>query len=836
MTGMIDAEIFTALNLSAPGPHPSISCAQWSGDGQLVVCTKSAVFILTPDLGINFENPSLLKTDRRNLQEHGSKDPGLDLGWHRNLIELDRNIAHSWASDTQECGGINLGSLDISWRSVAVSPGNLSNASTGSGSLVVVMNTNLELSLWFAAKNHLKEAWTKIQDITSTLKELPPPQERSPQDRHLLLKVLQAQVNCMAWSQQSDFGVRPSILVDGSILALGNRAGSIIFMRYDGERSLTPIRVLQVGDEWVVRLAWGAWKSYEPYYTESFLACGLASGAIVLIYVRQHLEASSFSGSFSPSFTVHVEFSVLDAHPSDPDGRSITALAWIDRPEVSQEKPTLFYAKPGLFHFYRMSVTVTEGIIPLPKGEVLGVLHVQRQATSVDSSPFYPVSGLARLADTENDILIVALFDGSIHAVHDACTSPSMDATEQAQSIGAYDSESSMNGINSTQLSHTTRRAITQAEGGSLRCIDVGRISGVVDFDGLGTILWLHETCRPTDFSYKHEAKHNSMLVVARLWQNPKEHDFLLSYLSRAFERPRSILGHAPSSILRPILLHLCQRKTFDVVWTRVLPLLAPGLDDAKYANGLPRWSRGLDEEIKRAIRRNLAIELYGWDAFHSLRLRLAVADYCWKMASGEEIREQFGTAAQTLLSSISHRFMRILVRHLAAVIESLTEQELPFLMRVIVQSLLAGSPEDLTTEAHALSEATKVKFANVDPDAFGLTEMCPACRSPIPLENLLTAICPNGHTWARCSITSFVLATPMVRTCTGCTRKAFLAPSSRTQSSPGSNTIDPSASVGLPPTSNLWIPDAGRSWFVDELLEAARFCLYCGNRFVRIL
>ena len=140
-------------------------------------------------------------------------------------------------------------------------------------------------------------------------------------------------------------------------------------------------------------------------------------------------------------------------------------------------------------------------------------------------------------------------------------------------------------------------------------------------------------------------------------------------------------------------------------------------------------------------------------------------------MSPNEEIREQFGKAAQGLLSGISHRFMRILVRHLAALIESLTgetfplillsakqsdgislnsEQELPFLMRVIVQSLLAGSPEDLTTEAHALSEATKTKFASVAPEAFGLTETCPACRSTIPLENLLTAACPNGHAWGK--------------------------------------------------------------------------------------
>ena len=77
------------------------------------------------------------------------------------------------------------------------------------------------------------------------------------------------------------------------------------------------------------------------------------------------------------------------------------------------------------------------------------------------------------------------------------------------------------------------------------------------------------------------------------------------------------------------------------------------------------------------------------------------------------------------------------------------TERDLPFLMRVIVQSLLAGSPPDLAAQAHALSEVAKAKFVDVSPDAFGLTEFCPACRAPIPLENLLTAVCPGGHAWS---------------------------------------------------------------------------------------
>ena len=242
----------------------------------------------------------------------------------------------------------------------------------------------------------------------------------------------------------------------------------------------------------------------------------MANGAVVLIHVCQRLEAASTS--FSPTFTVQAEYSVLDLSPSGPDGSGITALAWIERLELPHEKvidpiflslsaayssitpagspsikPTLFYAKPGVFHFYRISVSLTEAITSVPNGEILGAVEVQRQGTSVDSSPFYPVSGYGRVADMESDILIVTLFDGSIHVVRDACTSPNLDSVGQPQNIGPPDSEANTDGINSTQLSHLVRRAIVQAEGSPLRYVDVGRISGAVDFDGLGTILWLHE-------------------------------------------------------------------------------------------------------------------------------------------------------------------------------------------------------------------------------------------------------------------------------------------------------------------------------------------------------
>jgi len=157
---------------------------------------------------------------------------------------------------------------------------------------------------------------------------------------------------------------------------------------------------------------------------------------------------------------------------------------------------------------------------------------------------------------------------------------------------------------------------------------------------------------------------------------------------------------------------------------------------------------------------------------------------------------------------------------------------DIPFLQRSVILALLPRSPTDLSDEARALSERV-----HADQRLVGLAdaeEHCPACGLVIPLVDIAVAICSNDHRWstpcvsaendaelfvARCSITTFILSTPWVRTCIGCSRKAFLPLSMRTS-----------------PEQPSWLPSVARGWVVEELLEAVCRCLYCNNTFVRIL
>lgn len=155
--------------------------------------------------------------------------------------------------------------------------------------------------------------------------------------------------------------------------------------------------------------------------------------------------------------------------------------------------------------------------------------------------------------------------------------------------------------------------------------------------------------------------------------------------------------------------------------------------------------------------------------------------------------------------------------------------------MRMVIQSLLPGSPPDLTAEGKHLSSIAQAALPAPANNTFN--ELCPACQVEVPLQDITTAICSNGHTWgrsihivsviiinppypvARCSITTFILSTPLVRTCIGCSRKAFLPLST------------PNA-----PASQNWLPPAARGWVVEELLEAVHRCLFCNNSFVTLV
>lgn len=154
------------------------------------------------------------------------------------------------------------------------------------------------------------------------------------------------------------------------------------------------------------------------------------------------------------------------------------------------------------------------------------------------------------------------------------------------------------------------------------------------------------------------------------------------------------------------------------------------------------------------------------------------------------------------------------------------------FLRRVILQS--RADVESQLVQGKALELEQLLQTMPIAGE-LSIGEECPACKNETPFSDIRTAACQNGHPWSkcilsgcfdgfiysfanalvRCSVTTLVLGTSQVRTCLGCTRKAF----SPVRSGLGGH---PSA--------------IAESELMAGLLQAATRCLFCGNRFVYLL
>ncbi|KZT70773.1 hypothetical protein DAEQUDRAFT_810373 [Daedalea quercina L-15889] len=782
---MVHASLLTALSLPGVSAAPSGSkCLQWTADGQLIVLTKSAVHIMIPHVAVSNELSSNVEHVEGKVQ-----DPSSDLkriGWLRTMIGIDKTLAYQWPADCQEWGAVALGSLDQGFRAVTSSPSNLSGDAS---CLLVVLNSNMELTLWGPVKNFLTGEWTKLVDVTAVLRA-----HFTVDVDSALVNVLRAQSTCIEWSSQADFGLAPMPRLDGSLLAVGNRAGSVSFLRFcgnaDGSWEVGCAATVPLADRWVTHVAWSSWKQRQSGRCEASLACGIADGSAIVLRVVQTLRPEASPPGFVPNYSVHVSFEALDSRPAESDGRGLTCMKWT---ELSPDLDMLVYSKPGKLYLWSWP---SNGLTPS-----LRTIALRAQQLSVGSSALTPVVGIEH-AHSE-DALVVSLADGSFHLVHDISGKrPHAASPDNLR-------------LSSIQLSRAARSAFAAAEPESTTEKDVNRNYGMISFDGCAWFAWLHESCRPTDFSYKHDARHNCMLVVARLWDIEWE-NHLLSTVQHLITNVRTGEGKSPLSLLRPAMLYLQDRKALGRICGRLLGILkqTPLPSDVFSHSVSPDFSSAIPE-VRQGIIRSLGAYLFGSDALLTLRLRLLITDLCARTAELDHDRQAFAEISAQCNSQIQSRVQTAVLHHILTVLPALTEADVPFTLRMVARACLPGSHPDVVEDAHELSTKLGPRATNTDPSA--QNEPCPACQAPIPFQEPAIAECPHGHVWTRCSVTSYIIATPVIRACGSCNSKAFpLQHLSARQ-------------VGIP-------DDIRNSWLAVDLLHAAQRCLRCGCNFVVLL
>ena len=348
------------------------------------------------------------------------------------------------------------------------------------------------------------------------------------------------------------------------------------------------------------------------------------------------------------------------------------------------------------------------------------VLAVQTQKNSAGASAFSYVSGFSYAK--EKDMLLVALLDGSLHAIHNILIEPSWVPT------------SSNDQLTSEALSQVSHVFFAQTTSAGVEYVDVNRISGLVRYDSHSTLTWIYEcvpppmsgcdllfelrSLRPSDFSYKHEARHECVLLTAPFWQLDSATilraaqetlvqldcgNYNLGTPSPAMLIPMSYTAtkSTPLHQLRSLLLHLCSTGRFAEICPRLLEILDQSLQDESPPVSVPPSSQGVGVELQSQLRESLATHLFGWNGLLSLRMRLSVADMCWvggiantdrshnhvrhgwqRLCKDEQLRVECGQVAHRQLTNISHRVLRILVRHFTAIVTALTRRSSPMLKK----------------------------------------------------------------------------------------------------------------------------------------------------------
>ncbi|KAJ7574378.1 transcription factor IIIC subunit delta N-term-domain-containing protein [Mycena floridula] len=744
---------FAVLDLPCVATKPSINSLQWTDDGQLIYVSKSAAYILTPE-NIGIQCPSQ-KVSR----------PGI-LDCFRTIIHFDRDGIESWADSSREWGTVALGSFDISLRSLASSPSNLTP--TG-GCIFALLTSNLDLYLYAASNDPLKGQWVKIHDVTKSLRSLFLEKKKS--DSSMVLKT---QVTSVAWTKQPEFGITPASRVDASILVIGTRAGSVLFLRYEPISSTVHLlHRIKVADNWVTNLALSSWTPIKSgKCCELTLAYGTPDGSAGLLMITQDLQTTGKFTVFSPDFAL--QFSCGIPRTIFQEAVSgLTALHWVSTTKAN----ILVKCSPGILDFWSdMSPNCWSGHRSL---------SLTTENCSVGSSALQPVSGLYYIRS--EDALVVSLFDGSVHVVHELSVEPSW-----TPSVAKDD-------LMSRRLSQLSRSVFVQASERSVSYRDANRVSGLVSGDDCGVVFWAQDVSRPNDFSYKYEASHRATLIAADLWNAPN--DLFLRQLEEILATAKSVSGMTPHQLLRGVMQSLPRHPDLH---SRAIQLLVPRNSIDFALPVFSPWSADPGPILRDSFRTSIMRVLFGTDILLSLRMRLYLANALLK-APSEETKDLAGQAACSLTRAISHILLRVLIRFVTPVVNVLEETDAPFVLRLTQCASLPDSPPDLRIEAKTLLDTLLIRVPSAGMQK--PIEICPACNEPIPFDGMTHTHCLGGHAWERCSITSYILSTSEVKTCIGCRRKAF-----------------------LPGCSNL------QSWVVEELLQAINRCLFCGNNFVAVV
>ncbi|KAL1405531.1 hypothetical protein Q8F55_009169 [Vanrija albida] len=720
-----------------PGRVASLSRrnVSWSADGQCLLVSRHGVSITTPHLISTLPAPSVPLNSSiydafapKSMLEDGDDEPdvkdeidvdgddaaapppkiprpgGGEVRWWMTSVQFDSNRqredVYEWADVGDEYSAV-LTDNNRHIRGAAWSPSCLSRI----GSAVVAVLTNsLSVSMYEPAGDPHLRPFGEATDLSITMMGLLGPEV--PDGKPTTRGMLRMRFTCLEWSEA--LPLQSMIGLDGSLLALGNRAGGIAFWRYANAVATLVAEVPVIpASPWVVDLTWGKWQVVDDTTCVSTLALAGTDGSVRTLVVRRtalHVGAPDVAWGLELG-----EPAVIAA----ADRRAITGLKWLTDDLV-------MWTKAGTVHFWQAAWGGVKSLRLQPVGNWAG------------STPLAACAGIHFLAPST---VLLVLGTLTHHVILDVTTEPKLAPVEESLRLSLAARDAFLDVSRNTALRNlylTTDLELTASTAGY---VTLGS-----SFD---IATWLTEPLTLHNLDSLTEVHRIDDFIVADLKHTHTTPESIAHELQAVLADPPRLYDVAP---LVPLLSPVLRTLTSDDTTNR--ELLLPIISDFNPDAAAPSLESSAASPLQALIQ-----ALWAHRPLDQLRLRLILA--YWGQRTFPGAYEEFTATARALESTLRRTVATVTlewaVRYTSA---SLGATDSLYLHHLIA---LSGG-----------SGYLGARLVNSATSADG-TDSCPACKSEIPFVVDSSARCVKGHEWERCSVTHFPITTPEYRLCPVC-------------------------------------------------------------------
>ncbi|RXK38303.1 hypothetical protein M231_04476 [Tremella mesenterica] len=584
----------------------------------------------------------------------------------------------------------------------------------------------------------------------------------------------------MSWSKAVPL---PSTVgLDGSLLAIADRAGYVAFWTYGEDRRFHREYYEQISDDWPSHLAWSDWRQVDDYTCEADLAMSLTDGSVMLLPMQRNFDPEMRRWTLELGEVQSV---------STQDKRVLTAIRWID--------DLLVWTKSSTVHFWSRTRT------PHRQWDGLRQVTLHRIGDWAGANSLFPCIGIQSIADNS---ILVTLSNLSTHLIEHINTEPTLASPQRV-----YD------------LTLSMRDVFLETLGGpyTLQNLDTQSLTAsTAGWAGLGghMAIWASEAINFHNQFTVTEAKRRTVLTLTDFGSAlPQGGRSVREQLVQILEGSPRLLDRSPTAIFAPLTLRITAEPRTSGVINTIIETLS-----ARATSIVPTPSMLRRDDLRRLL----------WSSTELNARRLEVVLLYWLMSFYPERKTDLSKLLSDASRDIDQNFVASLIMWVAPHMEgyqeiSPTSKDYQFLRLLVKASYdVIVDMNSLTDDIITISSTTGM---GTESERQEVKDLCPVCGEGVePIEEGYA--CSKGHEWTRCSVTRFLITQPNYRICLSCPAIALLP----------DRLIRTPIAIDERGKERDWkrfrtpIDRTRGDWLVQEVLEAAVVCVRCGGRWARTM